>query len=100
MRLDTLLTILNEMRKMMIEYTEEIHAKLLIEILEKPNIYYKCPYRQLEPYSSVTDACKICQGFIGHGNVFKPKPGCPCLILGSREAIKRSWIALEEKGYI
>ena len=42
--------------------------------------------------------CVICREFVGADS-----PGawsCPCIILGKDEAIKRTWINLEEKGYI
>jgi len=40
-------------------------------------------------------SCYECADFV---NV--PNENCPCNVLGCQEAIKRTWLALEEKGFI
>ena len=88
------------------KYTEEDHAENLIKILEEENTCSKCPGTYGGTYLSNT--CYICTKFvkIKHTqfmSVALSNPSltsCPCNYLGEKEAIKRSWIALEEKGYL
>ena len=58
------------------KYTEKIHAKRLLGMLEKK------------------DPCACCASFLG----LYPTSDCPCCELQD-EAVKRTWITLEEKGY-
>lgn len=70
------------------EYTEKTHAERLIKLLEsKTYVCISCPGQTL---------CDICLGFVG----LLEGAHCPCSELGDEEAIKRTWIALETKGYI
>jgi len=91
------------------EYTEKIHAERLLKMLERKNPCAYCPAgKDFEPRdfsewgldkyecgsirkSYVAD---ICIRFVNGEEI------CPCLAWGKKEAIKRTWIVLEEKGYI
>uniref|UniRef100_A0A6H1ZSC7 Uncharacterized protein n=1 Tax=viral metagenome TaxID=1070528 RepID=A0A6H1ZSC7_9ZZZZ len=92
------------------EYTDAIHAKRLLKMLEKKNPCGCCP--PAKRFSAGENpnggwlnqkhkACQVCQNFVGlkikwwfDGNK------CPCQRVGKKRAIKRTWLALEEKGYI
>lgn len=89
-------------------YNEKYHAEALIDILEMGNTCAKCPLlhghkgkfriylQSLFIFISIVkerEACRVCRNFVNAEN-------CPCCDLGEKEAIKRTWIALEEKGYI
>ena len=77
-----------------IVYNQNWHAKALLNILEKPDTCEKCPGLQLDGWwSQDGKTCTVCQEFVGSN-------GCPCAHFGEQEAIKLTWIALEEKGYI
>jgi hypothetical protein len=93
-------------------YTERIHAQRLIRALEKKDACNRCPKAphynpntlKLSPweesiYTPMEEdpGCAVCQGFVGLNSEIDD---CPCFELGSYLAVKRSWIALEEKGYI
>ena len=92
-------------------YTEEIHAKRLIKLLEKGSTCISCPATTdfsgaIEP-GAIWDTtegdqylCNICRAFVKLGEYLGFSSRCPCHCLGAEEAVKRSWIALEEKGYI
>lgn len=96
------------------EYTEKEHAENLLDMLEYENPCDRCPIDDEEVYFFVGDeevyffasipVCVICRSFIGiQGIIHNDTPACkkcPCYVLGEKEAIKRTWIALEEKGYI
>ena len=84
-------------------YTEEIHAKRLLKILEKGDVCNFCPaaprYNGSRGaqfmWDKHTDVCEICNKFLGrHSSLL-----CPCIALKDK-AIERSWKALKEKGYI
>jgi len=109
------------------KYTEKIHAQRLLKMLEKDDPCACCPAAKnfyvptiLEGISWLNNAdpdtmwsnatreyhydthtitygevCEICKHFVGCG-----ENGCPCIVFGEQEAIKRTWIALEAKGYI
>ena len=92
----------------MSEYTEKIHAKRLLGMLNKKKPCLHCPaaekYSAEGPWINFTlnykllardKYCAVCQTFIGYKNT----PKCPCH-KGKERAIKRTWEALEEKGYI
>ena len=85
------------------EYTEEIHVRGLRLILSRENPCLFCPaMARAENYDN---SCNVCLGFINlpvnlPANAVCNAEGCPCHVLGKKEAIKRTWIALEEKGYI
>lgn len=84
------------------EYTEELHAQRLLGMLEEEDPCACCPKRLdfrigghliLVGWDLSKAACKVCKDFVGSRN-------CPCDFFGRWEAIKRTWLALEEKGYI
>lgn len=100
------------------------HAKRMIEILESKNVIRSCPamfindllrkhrYKDIlnnhRHYSqayisadkSLEQYCEnICRPFIGiDGEEYVAS--CPCYVFGCEEAAKRTWIALEERGFI
>ena len=78
------------------EYTEDMHAKRLIKVLEHQNTCRKCPADTVE----LSESCPVCREFIGLYGSYLQQPRCPCYIFDPQEAAKRSWIALEEKGYL
>jgi len=86
-------------------YTEKMHAQRLIKMLSKKDICNKCPatpgfkgnINAEDLYKN--SPCVVCKEFI------RPRLGlfsimCPCGELGSEKAIKRTWLALEEKEYL
>lgn len=97
------------------KYTEKIHARRLLWILNKKNPCLCCPAAPKfsiahhdspdELWSSDSDSCKICQEFIGMeverpNSTEKVYASCPCNNMSTHEVLKRTWLALEEKGYI
>lgn len=72
------------------EYTEKIHAARLLKILERKNPCGLCPATP-----DYFGCCLVCARFVGSltGN-------CPCPMYGIKEAIKRTWLSLEAKGYL
>lgn len=84
------------------KYTEAVHAKRLLMMLDD---LYPCDFCPSVGFDAgVKQCCGVCRDFIGL-DFFKTTPycneiRCPCLVLGNHEAIKRTWLALEEKGYI
>lgn len=101
-------------------YTEKEHARHLIKVLEyidtcnecvatfgyrnNPAIYgftLRTKFRGL--WDNPTEVCKICTQFVGYNVDTRPVnigSWCPCHQLGAEEALKKSWIALEKKGYL
>jgi hypothetical protein len=82
------------------EYTEAVHASMLLRILSMENPCGKCPANVFgclfETWGGIHDKCDICYKFLS----LRYDPACPCHYLGKQECIKRTWIALEEKGYL
>ena len=77
-------------------YHKNVHAKRLIEVLEEDNICYRCPaIKNGCPTVYSNNVCMVCREFVNLKIC-----ECPCKGLGSEEAVKRSWIALEEGEYI
>ena len=74
------------------EYLDEVHAARLLRMLENEHVCTSCP----SPTLSTKIACPVCLNFLGMDEDIY----CPCIELGKHEAVKRTWIALEEKGYI
>jgi len=85
------------------EYTEKEHVENLLDMLEYENPCNHCPNEVFIDCVSIP-RCIMCRSFIGiQGIIYNYIPACkkcPCYVLGEKEAIKRTWIALEEKGYI
>ena len=87
------------------EYTEKIHAERLLKMLENrknpcaccpANPYYNPEFERGGLWEN--DPCLVCAAFLGMK--FDWRNPCPCLNLGRPESIKRTWLAIEEKGYI
>ena len=99
------------------EYTENIHADRLITFLERsPEVCQTCPagdrdweafgkYFKEDQLCAVTcdftrffthKCCVVCKDFLN----LDADASCPCGALGENEAVKASWLALEEKGYL
>ena len=82
--------------------TEKEHAEKLFLLLNRPSPCSRCPWSYALVYDNY---CDICRTFIGLPpyrynpeiiGVYK----CPCNLLGTKESIKKTWLALEEKGYL
>lgn len=84
------------------KYTNRRHADALLKMLSRSNPCLMCPagialqyeygFVDFDDYEN--DYCHVCQDFIQAG------PDCPCDDLGAEESIKRTWLALEAKGYL
>ena len=82
--------------------TEKEHAEELLLLLNRPKPCSRCPWNtNLLNYAR----CDRCRAFVdlppyrqGFENLTIYK--CPCNCLGAKESIKRTWIALEEGGYL
>ena len=99
-------------------YTQDEHARHLLKLLENQDPCDKCVatfcHQTPEPFfgryrSGIHiwgiyqyDICKVCVEFVGYtANFINPEESwCPCHMLGEDEAIKQSWIALEDGGYL
>ncbi|HEA65798.1 hypothetical protein LCGC14_1705290 [marine sediment metagenome] len=96
------------------KYTEAVHAKRVKKVIEKKRPCGRCPkapyfygIKMLKnnPWGEIPYPCKVCVEFIGgvwdekamryHANL-----RCPCFVFSEEEAVKRTWLALEEKGYL
>lgn len=92
-------------------YTEKLHAHRMKLMLRRKDPCGLCPkMKDFEigfgrllttgvtlwegDRSMGTGSCKVCQEFVGITR------NCPCFALGKERAIKRTWLALEEKGYL
>jgi hypothetical protein len=82
-------------------YTEEIHIKNLVDILNNKTLCDCCPAAEdysegkswADPWSN--KPCDICLEFIGNT---KNISYCPCIIYGNEEALAKTLLKLEEKG--
>jgi hypothetical protein len=96
-------------------YTNKVHAKNILAMLESgKNFEEHCPAESaldrvgLKPGNrgQCMPIHNICRKFAGlkrvTANKFYTPPGdtCPCYMLGCAEAVKRTWLYLEENGYI
>ncbi|MFH2025298.1 MAG: hypothetical protein ABIK30_05660 [bacterium] len=90
------------------KYTEKIHAQRLLKMLSKKNPCMHCPaQKQFKARSgdyvyenSKHECCEICMNFLGYNSYhFADYPICPCFKYRD-DVIKRTWLALEAKGYI
>ena len=90
-------------------YTEKIHARKLIEILEKEDACNKCPASvgfnkclgATEKWIINDDnnhPCDICRSFIGLTKQLGKI--CPCISLGKEKAIEITYEVLKSKGYL
>jgi hypothetical protein len=78
-------------------YTEKEHAENLLKLLSKKRPCVHCVHGfQLE--AKLREVCDMCWSFIGRVRPLYSCP-CPCIVLGKAEALKQTWLALEEKGY-
>lgn len=71
-----------------------LHIEALKKLLNMKEPCTYCP----RSFNHGMSNCKICRKFINISRMvswFKRKK-CPCLILGNKEAMKRTWIKLEE----
>ena len=87
------------------EYTTKMHIKGLLDILSKKYPCSCCPANEWKMehdpylgydvfYSEYSEACIMCFTFVGSTT------DCPCFYFGKDEAIKRTWLKLEELGEI
>ena len=72
------------------KYTEAIHAKNLLKLLSTKDPCGTCPVS-----GDISEVCPVCARFVNNTSRW-----CPCNQFGKKEAIKRTWLALEEKGYL
>ena len=78
-------------------YSEKDHAENLLKLLELNNPCSLCSVTQMQYFIGSTSYCSMCRSFVGLNTIYN---SCPCTVLGKKESIKRTWIALEGKGYI
>ena len=83
------------------EYTEQIHAKRLIEMFESTNVCNSCPATNgfvslPTSYFWKNRPCVVCRKFVDVLDFST----CPCYFFGFPQVIKVTWLKLEEKGYI
>lgn len=104
-----MIKILEKFRRKYGIISEKYHAKIMIDFFEsEKDVCGSCPYRYNIPhFVKVHDrVCKICFKFLDLDSKNRSCPCsilgsyCPCFILGSEEASKRTWLKLEEKGYL
>ena len=85
-------------------YTLNEHCQRILKMFERSKPCDCCPASSdFADYNKdfadwEGNQCVVCREFV---DVDRPGAwSCPCIILGKDEAIKRTWINLEEKGYI
>lgn len=71
----------------------------LLKALESKEhfLYNICPQVFLKDEKHSYANCAICRGFLG---LTFARRRCLCNALGTKEAVKRTWLALEEGGYL
>lgn len=90
------------------KYTEKIHAQRLLRMLEKKDPCAHCPASEffsgnnsaIDLWADEPNPHKICNEFLDFPLGSYSTHMCPCHKFGRKEALKRTWIALEEKGYL
>ena len=99
-------------------YTTKVHARRLLQMLNHSSIYHMCPAKRgfntltrTGPFCNTWNGepCKVCKSFI---RLSFMDTYCPCYAFGykldnmdslkksSAEALKRTWLALEEGGFL
>ncbi|KKM75043.1 hypothetical protein LCGC14_1394220 [marine sediment metagenome] len=97
------------------KYTEAVHAKRVQKVIEKERPGNHCPAGRKfkkEPIYELWEAprgdeipeikkpCFICTEFLGLRHYTPMGEYCPCHRLGTKRAVKLTWLALKEKGYL
>ena len=84
-------------------YTTEIHVTRLEVMLELGNPCIMCPasanFVGLGPeelWDSSSNPCQICREFIDAAEMEVEGLWCPCSKLGKNEALRRTYLAIEE----
>lgn len=83
---------------------EQCHAEALLQMLESArgsgySCFILCPHGSTNCRCgtlSFIETCAMCKAFVG----LPPSSFCPCGALTQPIAIKRTWIALDEGGYL
>jgi len=93
-----------------VKYTEKIHAEGLLIIFSEIDTCHRCPASRIKAVMGVTrwdgkhrfnmPQCDICWDFIGAKSWQDGWGKCPCSSRNQERAARRTWLALEEKGYI
>lgn len=82
---------------------ERRHAEALLRMLETPHtkLCLPCPHSDTDfncGTLGILKTCAQCRKFIGLSPLTRCP--CPCSTLTQPIAVKRTWIALDEKGYL
>ena len=81
--------------------TEKEHVEKLLLLLNRPEPCSRCPWSHISINYAHCDGCRAFVGLPPYCyNPKIPEEKCPCNCLGAKESIKRTWIALEAKGYL
>jgi hypothetical protein len=81
---------------------ESLHAQALIQLLEQPKSCRRCVLSFYDTSKEWPEStCDYCHNFVcPPGKSAICGTTCPCNVWGPQEAAKRSWLKLEELGYI
>lgn len=75
------------------KYVEASHINALLELISQPESCSICPYLLQNKFPSADD-CATCLSFVNAID------WCPCNYFGPHEALKRTYLKLEEIGVI